>query len=180
MTRHPSPAWLALFVVLVLAGSGTSYAAGKAQAGDVLVRKGSLSGNRLKPDTVTGKQVAEGTLGRVPRAALADRTPALARLPLPLGPGWEGAQYLNNAPTLGKDAQGWVRLEGAVARTEGTGATIATLPVGYRPTANIYVTVFSADSTLGALRIEPGGAVVRAFGDVGLMSLENISFRAAP
>ena len=51
---------IALFVAL----GGTVYAAGKLNGHKV--KKGSLPGNRIVPNTVKGKQVNEGSLGQVP------------------------------------------------------------------------------------------------------------------
>ncbi len=57
---------------LVVAASGTAVAAGLV-TGDNLIRPRSLSGNRLRNHSVTGLQVAAGTLGKVPRAKKADQ-----------------------------------------------------------------------------------------------------------
>jgi hypothetical protein len=57
---------LALF--LAIAG-GTVYAASKISG--KTIKKGSEPGNRLKNDSVTGKQVSESTLGTVPSASSA-------------------------------------------------------------------------------------------------------------
>ncbi|MDO9456393.1 hypothetical protein [Nocardioides sp.] len=182
MTHRPSPALIALVVVLLLAASGTSYAAGRAQAGDALVKKGSLSGNRLKPDTVTGRQVKESTLTKVPRSALADRVARVPRVPLPLDPAWAGAPNANNSPYYGVDALGWVHLEGAVTRVESAGSVIAALPVGARPTASLYLAVYTSAGgalTPGAIQIGPDGRIIYANGGNGLISLESITFRAA-
>jgi hypothetical protein len=55
-------------VALVLAATGTAIAAGAGVSGDRLIKKGTLSGNRLRDHTVTGKQIKESTLGIVPTA----------------------------------------------------------------------------------------------------------------
>jgi hypothetical protein len=57
---------------LVVALSGTAVAAGLI-TGDNLIRPRSLSGNRLRNHSVTGLQVAVGTLGKVPNAKKADQ-----------------------------------------------------------------------------------------------------------
>ena len=59
-------------VALVLAASGTAVAATKMVSGDSLIKQQSLSGNRLRNSTVTGKQIKVSTLGTVPSAAKAD------------------------------------------------------------------------------------------------------------
>lgn len=57
---------------LVVALSGTAVATGALKSGNSVIKKHSLSGNRLKNNTVTGAQVKEGSLGKVPSAASAD------------------------------------------------------------------------------------------------------------
>jgi hypothetical protein len=62
-------AYHALFVAL----GGTAFAGPIAQlaktvSGDSVVKKRTLSGNRLRKDTVTGTEVKENTLGQVPKA----------------------------------------------------------------------------------------------------------------
>ena len=59
-------------VALVVACSGTAVAAGLV-SGDNLIRPRSLSGNRLRNHSVSGLQVAAGTLGKVPAARKADQ-----------------------------------------------------------------------------------------------------------
>lgn len=75
MTRklrgRPSPALVISIIALVLAASGTAVAASKLVNGDSLIKKDSLSGNRLRNGSVTGKQIAVSTLGTVPNAAKA-------------------------------------------------------------------------------------------------------------
>jgi hypothetical protein len=69
--RSPSPALVISIVALVLAASGTAVAASKLVSGNSLIKVNSLSGNRLKSGSVTGKQIALSTLGQVPSAAKA-------------------------------------------------------------------------------------------------------------
>jgi hypothetical protein len=70
--KAPSPAMIVALIALVFAMSGTAVAASKLVSGDKLIKKASLSGNRLKKDTVTGTQIKESTLGKVPSATAAD------------------------------------------------------------------------------------------------------------
>ena len=44
-------------IALVVAASGTAVAADHLVAGDSLIKKGSLSGNRLRDHTLTGLQI---------------------------------------------------------------------------------------------------------------------------
>jgi hypothetical protein len=70
--RAPSPAMIVALVALVFAMSGTSLAASQLLNGDKVIKKGTLSGNRLRDNTVTGSKIKVGTLAKVPSAAAAD------------------------------------------------------------------------------------------------------------
>lgn len=59
---------VALFVAL----SGGALAANRLTNGDKLIKKGTLSGNRLRGHTLTGSQINLNKLGKVPSAAQAD------------------------------------------------------------------------------------------------------------
>jgi hypothetical protein len=69
----PSPALVVAMVALFVALGGTTIAAVAMVNGDKLIKKGTLSGNRLRKQTITGVQVNLRKLGKVPRAGLADR-----------------------------------------------------------------------------------------------------------
>ena len=71
MKRRPSASLVISIVALVVAATGTAIAAGKV-GGDKLIKKNSLSGNRLRKHTVTGTQLKLSKLGKVPSAAKAD------------------------------------------------------------------------------------------------------------
>jgi len=55
--RAPSPAMIVALVALVFAMCGTGYAAAKLVSGDSLIKKYSLSGNRLRAKTVSTSRV---------------------------------------------------------------------------------------------------------------------------
>lgn len=67
---HVSPPMAVALLALLVALTGTSYAAVKINGKDI--SKGSIPGNRLKDDGVSGRQVDEAALGSVPRAHDAD------------------------------------------------------------------------------------------------------------
>jgi hypothetical protein len=69
--RRPSASMLVAITALVVASGGTALAAGLVN-GDKLIKKNSLSGNRLRNHTVTGTQVNLKKLGKVPSAVNAD------------------------------------------------------------------------------------------------------------
>ena len=55
--RAPSPAMIVAIVALVFAMTGTGFAATKLVKGDSLIKKNSLSGNRLKANSFPGARV---------------------------------------------------------------------------------------------------------------------------
>jgi len=180
-----------LALVLALTGTGLAgYAAGKGD-GDSLIKKKSLSGNRLRPETVTGRQVKESSLGKVPAATAADRattaTHASAADTTPAGvlnapsytSGWgDNTGFAARTAGFRKDASGYVHLEGAVSRSTGAETVIATLPVGFRPSDYVNFPVTSQGPTLGFVSVEPDGDIHFDSGNPGFVSLEGITFHA--
>jgi hypothetical protein len=73
---HISPSMAVALLALFVALSGTGYAALKVNGRDI--RKGSIPGNRLKTNSVGGRQVNEARLGAVPRAQNADTLAGLS------------------------------------------------------------------------------------------------------
>ena len=88
----------------------------------------SIPGNRLKVNTLTGRQIKESTLGTVPKATLARKLPALVWHPITtFENGWTNFGDSTYPAAYALDAQGTVQLRGAVAG--GTEGEIAfTLP----------------------------------------------------
>jgi hypothetical protein len=74
----PSPAMVIALIALCVAASGTAIAASKLVSGDKLIAKKSLSGNRLRDHTISGKQINLSKLGKVPRAKNADHAATAA------------------------------------------------------------------------------------------------------
>jgi hypothetical protein len=75
--RRPSPAIVISLAALVVAASGTALAADRLVSGDSLIRKRSLSGDRLRNDTLTGQEIKLSSLGQVPSARTAGVANAL-------------------------------------------------------------------------------------------------------
>ena len=69
--RRPSAAMVVAIVALVVAASGTAVAASTLVNGDSLIKRNSLSGNRLRNASVTSRQIKLNSLGQVPKAKLA-------------------------------------------------------------------------------------------------------------
>ncbi len=72
LRRRPSAALVVAVVALVVATTGTAVAASQLVNGDHLIRRNSLSGNRLRDHTLTGLQIKLSELGTVPTAKNAD------------------------------------------------------------------------------------------------------------
>jgi hypothetical protein len=68
LRRKPSAAMVVAIIALVVAASGTAVAATKLVSGDSLIKKNSLSGNRLRNRSVQGSKIKLGSLGTVPSA----------------------------------------------------------------------------------------------------------------
>src|ERR1700724_1386873 len=66
--RKPSPAMTVAVLALLVALGGTAAAAFGPFNGNQIIKKHSLSGNRLKKHTITGAQINFGKLGSVPNA----------------------------------------------------------------------------------------------------------------
>ncbi|MBJ7359213.1 hypothetical protein [Nocardioides sp.] len=187
MTRRPTPTFLiaVLALVVALAGATTAgYAAGKAD-GNSLIKKKSLSGNRLKPDSVTGKQVAEKSLGTVPtaaqadRAAVADRTPLSSVVPLAPATGWTSGAPGFAPAGYRIDGSGLVHLSGTLLRTSGVSDLMTTLPAAARPSTTIDAPVITFSGAAGGISIEPNGQVQLFGGDAEYVSLEGVVYLPA-
>jgi hypothetical protein len=66
--RRPSAALVVAIIALVVAASGTALATSRLVSGDSLIKKHSLSGNRLRNESITGQQIRLSSLGPVPNA----------------------------------------------------------------------------------------------------------------
>ncbi len=115
-------------IALIVALSGTALAASLV-SGDSLIKKNSLSGNRLRNHSVSGTQISMGKLGKVPSAKRADSAKSAdsakkassattAGNALELG-GQPAANYLTTANHIGTNG---------VVKASGT-ATGNTVPV---------------------------------------------------
>jgi hypothetical protein len=161
--ERPTP--LAALVVsglaLIAAVSSTAVAVVAGESGDKLIAKHTLSGDRLRTNTVTGAQIKESALGTVPKAA---HLPALVWHVLVLTNGWQNENAHARPPAYAVDAQGIVHLRGAILN--GTDPVFARLPRPVRPSADIWLATTLADGMAGRIEITPGGQMVaEAAGD---------------
>jgi hypothetical protein len=70
LSRRPSGAMLVAIVALFVALGGAAYAATSINGKNI--QNGTIAGSKLKKDTLTGTQINESKLGKVPRAKKAD------------------------------------------------------------------------------------------------------------
>ena len=181
-TRHP-PAVLVALLALVVALCGTSlagYAAGKS-SGDKIIKKHSLSGNRLKPGTVTGDEVNESTLATVPSAATAATAHSAETVPAPVfHPLTTVTGYLPDTTTTSRplgyriDASGFVHLQGAVKKDTALFMLFMVLPPGVRPSDARFAV--ATNTGPGMIAISTIGEVTIVTGGSGAISLEGVTF----
>ena len=107
--RRPSAAMVIAVIALVVAATGTAVAAGDHVDGDSLIKKQSLSGNRLRDHTITGLQVKLRALGTVPKAKDAEE----------LG-GRPASSYLGGGGGSGIGTNGVVKTLGSLNGTKVT------------------------------------------------------------
>ena len=194
LVRPPSPAMLVALLALCVALGGTVYAANHINGKQI--KKGSEPGNRLKTDTVTGKQVRESSLETVPDAANANTLQgqgpdafAPSGLEAAHVVGAPGEPYTNGwtEPTASvderlsfyKDPYGIVHLQGSASHSGPSAASVFTLPPGYRPAEFLYFIVYGGSGDATNLQVTPDGQVGVVFGGgESFLSLSNVSFRA--
>lgn len=122
LLRKPSASMLVAIIALIVAATGTAIAAGQVN-GDKLIKKNSLSGNRLRAHTVTGQQINLVKLGKVPSASQADSA-INAQHAL-------NAQNAINATTLRGSRLRWLLVDttGTILKQSG-GFTVIKIPPG--------------------------------------------------
>jgi hypothetical protein len=85
-------------------------------------------------------------------------TVPLAYTTLTLQNGWTGGPFSTRIPAVAKDSFGIVHFKGAMA-TSGTNPTAFTLPLAFRPSGTVYVTVDLCNANKGRLVISTNGVV---------------------
>jgi hypothetical protein len=194
LSHRPSPAMIVAVIALVVAASGTAIAAGSLVSGDSLIKQRSLSGNRLRNHTLTGKQINLAKLGKVPSAHTADvaananqlggQSPSayasaggLSYMTPTLLSGWTNGA--TSAAQFAKDPFGVVHLRGSLAN--GTGVAFV-LPDGFRPPSEVIESVwtpFTAGAVWGELIILTTGQVIPEGTNAKMLtSLDGVTFSA--
>jgi hypothetical protein len=172
--RRPSPALVISVLALVIALTGTAFAAGlgknsvgskqlkKNSVTTAKLKKGAVTAAKVKNGTLTGKQINLTKLGTVPTAQTANTLAPHEATHLVGNPGepgfLSGSKNLASAPeafniapaSFVKDHDGFVHLDGgAAAGEEGSvPGAIFQLPAGFRPTAGT-VEIYPGTEPLG-------------------------------
>src|SRR4051812_26029434 len=140
--HRPSPAMFVAILALVFAMSGVAVAV--THSGDSLITQRTLSGNRLRLNTVTGAEVAN-----------------LSWHNLLLKNDWKNFWAPVGAarpPGYAIDAQGIVHLRGAITQTVTPGFhDFAVLPKAARPAVQLYLPAAMVAGTPGAISIAHNG-----------------------
>jgi hypothetical protein len=171
--HRPRPAMAVALAALVISMGGTAVAASHLVSGDKLIKRGTLSGNRLRAHTLTGAQINSSTLGQVPSArnathattadsaVTANALPALNWVPLTLTNGWLDTNGVNDArtPAMAIDAQGIVHLRGAIRNDTTTNDQFAVAPSQFRPSQTVSVATTLKFGNAGVVRIFPSGTM---------------------
>ncbi|MGA2013038.1 MAG: hypothetical protein ABSH51_21215 [Solirubrobacteraceae bacterium] len=118
--RRPSAALVVAIIALVVAASGSAFAAGTLVNGDTLIREGSLSGNRLQDHTLDGQQIDLARLGRVPLAKDAEHATTAASATSAKS-AKSALTSLNAAFLGGKPASDYLTTSGAIGGSAGSG-----------------------------------------------------------
>jgi hypothetical protein len=179
--RHPSPALVVAMLALIVALSGTSAADVKRLvSGDKLVKKHSLSANRLRQHSLTRAQINMAKLGTVPAADVAGSITAPEAFHEISGAGEPGFQ--NGCGNVGGgtgtaaffvDREGVVHLRGRYT-CPAAGSTAFTLPAGYRP-GGLQQFALAAAGAGTAVAISDSGTVACGATDC---FINGITFRA--
>lgn len=86
-----------------------------------------------------------------------------------------GAPY--NTPAYLKDTLGFVHLKGLIKNGSAFNAVMYTLPAGYRPVKNLYISTVS-NNLFGVLEVKSTGEILCQVGSTAHVSWDNISFLA--
>ena len=180
--HRPRHATVVAYLALFCAMSGTAVAAASLQSGDAMIAKRTLSGNRLRHNTVTGYEINESTLGTVPKAARANALPALVWHPFTFVNGWRNV-FPGTARPAGWaiDAQGIVHFRGLVgASSQNCSPTFATIPTSVLPPdLEVNVPIFAIDAGVARLSVSTTGTVAiygGATAACGDNNLEGVTF----
>jgi hypothetical protein len=165
LSRRPSASMVVALIALVVASSGTAVAATKLVSGDGLIKKRSLSGNRLRNHTITGTQINFNRLGIVPSAADAANA-GHASLANDATNATNSGELGGQPPSAYDSSSNFTRT-GLVGADEGSSVTLGTfgpftltltcVKVSNEPDSQVYVTSSQANSEAGGQTLSTAG-----------------------
>lgn len=169
--RRPSAAGVIAVAALVCAMSGTAVASSTAlHNGDKLIKKHTLSGNRLRSHTLTATQLKQPVWHT-----------------MTLENGWVAYDTVTyGTPAYAIDDQGFVHFRGAIKGDSAHSGTLASLPAGFRPAESrdwlpVASNTGKSDPQSAALIVENTGDVLALAGagaNLDFVSLAGVTFPA--
>jgi hypothetical protein len=158
--RRPSPALVIALLALVAALGGTAYAV--KQINGATIRKRSIPGDRIRNNGLTGTQIDESRLGRVPEA----RNATNSKFALRASAADSSANALNagNASTLGGNPPGVFQTRVRWAQVDAVG-TVGAQSGGISASSSgggAYVVDFGASVLGRAIVVTPSGTTPRS------------------
>jgi hypothetical protein len=160
-SQRPSAATVIAIIAVVVAASGTAVAASHLVRGDRLIKKHSLSGNRLRNHTITGKQVNLKKLGKVPSARHADTADTATNASNANTVGGRAASaFLGSGSRIG--SAGIVRTSGSAGGTTVPVYTVGPFTVTMTCTKNGSGTTLSLNAKSSEANSDIDGSIVAA------------------
>jgi len=198
--RAPSPALVISLIALFVALGGTTYAASnlpRNSVGTAQLKNKAVTSAKLAKSVKVANAKNALTAQNATFAATARNANALGGYPAsyfalasieaahvvgatnqpPFQNGWSAnVDPADQGLSFFKDGWGIVHLQGNTGNVNPTTGTIFTLPVGYRPAKDVYLSVYGGGGTVAAVQITSGGDV-NVFGPAeNYVGLTNVTF----
>jgi hypothetical protein len=200
--RAPSPALVISLIALFVALGGTTYAATSLPAGSVgtkQLKNGAVTASKIHHGIKVSNATNATTAQNATFAATARNANALGGYPAsyfalsaiepahvvgaasqpPFQNGWSSnLDPADEGLSFYKDSWGIVHLQGSAGNVNPSTGTIFTLPAGYRPAKDLYLSVFGSNGTQAAVQITSAGAVNVFGASETFIGLTNVTFRS--
>jgi hypothetical protein len=163
------------------------------------IKANAVTGSKVKNDSLKGADILESSLGKVPSAASADDAALLGGNAAsvfapkaqeavhlvgtsgqpPFANAWHNFGGSFSFVGFWKDSFGVVHLQGTFTGGSGPGTTAFTLPVGYRPTQDMFVPVATGTAGSAFMYVRSTGEVQPQNDPNDDDGIDGLSFRAA-